>query len=82
MTMAGENTKIQVTNLEEMKKKMLLCQQKINLFNLLVDFGHKDYDELIKMVLQISKQQNLKVCLKLLLNYDCYKYIIKILKCI
>ena len=71
--MAGENTKIQVTNLEEMKKKMLLCQQKINLFNLLVDFGHKDYDELIKMVLQISKQQNLKVCLKLLLNYDCYK---------
>ena len=69
MTLAGENTVIQVNNLVEAKNMLLLCQKEIKLNILSVDFVDMDYDELKNICLQIIKLKNLKVCFIILPFY-------------
>ena len=68
MTLAGEKTEIKVSTLEEMKNMLFLCQLETNLYRLNATLCDKEYDELVKLFLQIINLKNLKVCYILLLT--------------
>ena len=63
MTLAGERTSIEVGSVDEAKNLLLLCKQKVELYNLVVNFVRvKEYEEIKSLFFQIIKSQFLQVC--------------------
>ena len=63
MTLAGEQTSIDVTSVESMRNFTFLCRHKIQLFQVDVEFvDEQNYDAFMQTLLQSFKLQHFKVC--------------------